>query len=166
VRACSPSQSSSSRHSGPRDTFDRVKALGAEHPEWKDRQPFKAVLEGDARALAAAGEKGIVELVTVTHSGMTTEAFAKIVADWLARSGGHAERMFLLPNPFYWSSTDSCAAGGDRRLSRDALSHNAGALVRHALLLSRMRPFWAVLTAHGLPRRGPTLMDDWRRRRA
>ncbi|MFL5128970.1 MAG: haloacid dehalogenase-like hydrolase, partial [Microvirga sp.] len=43
--------------------LDRVKALAPLHPEWKDKQPFKAVLEGDMKALAAAGEHGLVELV-------------------------------------------------------------------------------------------------------
>ncbi len=39
--------------------LDRVKALAPEHPEWKDQQPFKAVLEGDMKTLAASGEKGV-----------------------------------------------------------------------------------------------------------
>ena len=26
--------------------LDRVKALAPQHPEWKDKEPFKAVLEG------------------------------------------------------------------------------------------------------------------------
>jgi phosphoglycolate phosphatase-like HAD superfamily hydrolase len=64
--------------------LDRVKALASQHPEWRDTQPFKAVLEGDHAALAAAGEKGLLEIVAATHAGMTTEEFAKIVADWLA----------------------------------------------------------------------------------
>src|SRR5215470_15779900 len=42
--------------------FDRLKALSAEHPEWKEQQPFKAVLVGDARALRATGEKGILQI--------------------------------------------------------------------------------------------------------
>jgi hypothetical protein len=37
--------------------FDRVKALAPQHPEWSQKPPFKAVLEGDAQALAAAGER-------------------------------------------------------------------------------------------------------------
>ncbi len=37
--------------------LDRVKAEAASHPEWKDKQPFKAVLEGDMKTLAAGGEK-------------------------------------------------------------------------------------------------------------
>jgi phosphoglycolate phosphatase-like HAD superfamily hydrolase len=58
--------------------------LAAKHPEWKDKQPFKAVLDGDMEALAASGEKGLVELIAVTHAGMTVDEFAKIVTDWLA----------------------------------------------------------------------------------
>jgi hypothetical protein len=64
--------------------LDRVKAMAPLHPEWKDRQPFKAALEGDMKTLAAAGEHGIGELVMATHAGMTSEEFAKIVTDWLA----------------------------------------------------------------------------------
>ncbi len=55
--------------------LDRVKAEAASHPEWKDTQPFKAVLEGDMKTLAAAGEKGLVELIMATHAGMTSEEF-------------------------------------------------------------------------------------------
>ncbi|MBY5835707.1 haloacid dehalogenase-like hydrolase (plasmid) [Rhizobium leguminosarum] len=64
--------------------LDRVKALAPQHPEWKETQPFKAVLEGDMKALAASGEKGLVELIMTTHAGMTSSDFQKIVTDWLA----------------------------------------------------------------------------------
>jgi hypothetical protein len=64
--------------------LDRVKALAPLHPEWKDTQPFKAVLERDMKTLAEAGERGLVEVIMVTHAGMTTSEFAKIVTDWLA----------------------------------------------------------------------------------
>ncbi len=64
--------------------LDRVKALAPQHPEWKDTQPFAAVLAGDHQALAAAGEKGLLELMVATHSGMTTEEFSAAVAEWMA----------------------------------------------------------------------------------
>ncbi len=64
--------------------FDRIKAMAAEHPEWKDQQPFKAVIEGDQQALAATGEKGLLEIIGATHTGMTTEAFAATVEEWMA----------------------------------------------------------------------------------
>ena len=64
--------------------IDRVKALAPEHPEWKTQQPFKAVLENDMEALAAAGEHGLLKLVMATHAGMTTDEFAAAAMDWLA----------------------------------------------------------------------------------
>ena len=64
--------------------LDRVKAMAAQHPEWKQQQPFKAFLSGDKKALAEQGEKGLLTLVVAAHSGMTTDEFAKSVADWLA----------------------------------------------------------------------------------
>ncbi len=64
--------------------LDRVKAEAPAHPEWKDTQPFKAALEGDMKALAAAGEKGLVELIMATHAGMTSDEFQKVVSDWIA----------------------------------------------------------------------------------
>jgi phosphoglycolate phosphatase-like HAD superfamily hydrolase len=64
--------------------FDRIKAMAPQHPEWKTKQPYQAVLEGDMAALAASGEKGILELMAVTHTGMTTDEFFTIVSDWTA----------------------------------------------------------------------------------
>jgi len=62
--------------------LDRIKTLAPEHPEWKTKQPFKAVLDNDIKALAAAGEKGLVELIMASHAGMSTAEFEKIVTDW------------------------------------------------------------------------------------
>jgi hypothetical protein len=64
--------------------LDRVKAVAPQHPEWKDTQPFKAALEGDMKALAEAGEHGLLELIMATHSGMTANEFQTIVLDWIA----------------------------------------------------------------------------------
>ena len=66
--------------------LDRIKALAPQHPEWKTRQPFKAVLDNDMKTLAASGEKGLLELVMVSHAGMSTDEFEKIVTDWFAKA--------------------------------------------------------------------------------
>ncbi len=66
--------------------LDRVKTLAPENPEWKGQQPFKAVLEGDMQALAASGEKGLVDIITTTHAGMTVDEFQTIVTDWLEKA--------------------------------------------------------------------------------
>jgi phosphoserine phosphatase len=42
------------------------------------------VLAGDLKGLAASGEKGLAELIMATHTGMTTDEFARTVKDWLA----------------------------------------------------------------------------------
>ena len=62
--------------------LDRVKELAPQHPEWKTRQPFKEVLDNDMESLAAAGEKGMVELIMASHAGMSTADFEMIVTDW------------------------------------------------------------------------------------
>src|SRR5450432_448244 len=63
--------------------LDRVKVLAEQHPEWKDKEPFASLLKGDLKGALAGGEPAIFEIVTVTHSGMTTEEFEKIVRDWI-----------------------------------------------------------------------------------
>lgn len=64
--------------------IDRIKALAPEHPEWKDKQPYKAVLEDDMTTLMSYGEHGLVEIIMATHAGNTVEEFEQIVKDWLA----------------------------------------------------------------------------------
>lgn len=64
--------------------LDRVKELEPLYPEWRNRQPFKAALEDDVATLAAGGERGLLELVLATHSGMTTDEFTAIVVRWLS----------------------------------------------------------------------------------
>src|SRR5450432_1754871 len=64
--------------------FDRVKALAEKHPEWKDKEPFKAILAGDREAMAKFTLQELELVVAETHSGMTVEEFQTIVKNWLA----------------------------------------------------------------------------------
>ena len=64
--------------------IDRVKALAPQHPEWKTKEPFASLLKGDMEGVAEAGEKGLMEMLAATHTGMTTEEFSKTVSDWIA----------------------------------------------------------------------------------
>ena len=63
--------------------LDRVKALAPQHPEWKDKEPFAALLKGDVKAALVSGERAIAEIVMATHAGITTEEFEKTVKDWI-----------------------------------------------------------------------------------
>jgi hypothetical protein len=63
--------------------LDRVKAMAPLHPEWAHTEPYQSMLEGNIEALAKFDEHDLVQLIMVTHAGMTTDEFSKIVTDWL-----------------------------------------------------------------------------------
>jgi phosphoserine phosphatase len=82
--------------------LDRVKTLAPQHPEWRSKEPYKSILDGDLKAVAKGGEKGLVDLVTTTHAGMTTDQFNQIVTDWFAsathpKTGKPYNEMTFLP---------------------------------------------------------------------
>ncbi len=58
--------------------------MAPQHPEWKDQEPYAAVLRGDTKAVLAGGEKGLLELIMATHAGVTTEEFEGIVKEWIS----------------------------------------------------------------------------------
>ena len=64
--------------------LDRIKAMAPLHPDWAYMEPYQSVLEGNTKALAEFDEHDLVQLIMVTHAGMTTDEFSKIVTDWLA----------------------------------------------------------------------------------
>ena len=64
--------------------LDRVKALAPQHPEWKTQEPFASLLKGDLKTALAGGDHALLELLMVTHTGMTTVEFEQIVKDWIA----------------------------------------------------------------------------------
>ncbi len=64
--------------------FDRVKEMAPQHPEWREKEPFKSVLAGDPKRALEGGERAVVELVMATHAGTTPDEFAGVVRRWLA----------------------------------------------------------------------------------
>nr|WP_244406152.1 HAD family hydrolase [Methylocella silvestris] len=65
-------------------TVDRVQALTKNHPEWRQKPVLRALIGGDKAALAGIGEKDILEVVALTHAGVTVDEFTKEVAAWTA----------------------------------------------------------------------------------
>jgi phosphoglycolate phosphatase-like HAD superfamily hydrolase len=63
---------------------DRLKVLAAADPAIAENATVKAVLSGDRAKLAAVGEKGLLEIVAMTHAGMSVDDFTSIVRAWLA----------------------------------------------------------------------------------
>ncbi len=66
--------------------FDEVKRLAPQHPDWKTTQPFKAVLEGDHKALAESGMDGLLKVIGATHTGVSTEEFIDNAKNWLKQA--------------------------------------------------------------------------------
>jgi phosphoglycolate phosphatase-like HAD superfamily hydrolase len=64
--------------------FERIRAMAAQHPEWKDTEPYKSAIGGDAKGLASSGEKGLTTLIATTHAGMTSDEFSGIVKQWIS----------------------------------------------------------------------------------
>ena len=64
--------------------LDRIKVLAREHPEWKTKPPFDAILRGDMKGFLASGEKGLAQVLAATHAGMTTSEFSRTAEDWLS----------------------------------------------------------------------------------
>jgi hypothetical protein len=63
--------------------LDRVKILAPQHPEWKTQEPFASLLKGNVKAALAGGEPAMTKILAVTHTGMDTVQFNKIVTDWI-----------------------------------------------------------------------------------
>ncbi len=64
----------------------RVGDMAPSHPEWKTTQPFQTVLSRDYAAMAKFTEADWLQIVAVTHAGMSTQAFEGLVNDWLAKT--------------------------------------------------------------------------------
>lgn len=70
---------------------DEIKRLAPQHPEWKTDPIVNAVLTNDLAFVAKSGEKGLAQLLTLTHSNITTEEFAERVANWV---DNHQDKRF------------------------------------------------------------------------
>lgn len=69
-----------------RFVFERIRQLAPQHPEWKDKEPFRSVIAGDLKGAMAGGTKGLLELVGAAQSGTTREQFELIVRQWIDAS--------------------------------------------------------------------------------
>jgi phosphoglycolate phosphatase-like HAD superfamily hydrolase len=63
---------------------EQVKTAAPKHPEWKNNPAFKALIAHDTKALAAMGQKPVLELLATANSGMTVAQYDKTIRDWLA----------------------------------------------------------------------------------
>ena len=70
--------------------LERVKTLATQHPEWQEKQPFKAVLEDDLAGVLSGGMEAIIDILVATHGNDTTNEFEETVSGWIT-SARHPE---------------------------------------------------------------------------
>jgi phosphoserine phosphatase len=66
--------------------LQRVKTVAGRHPEWKRQEPFRSILKGNLKNVAASGDAGSMRLLATAHAGMTSEQFAALVHEWFDSS--------------------------------------------------------------------------------
>jgi hypothetical protein len=64
-------------------TQDRIELMAQADPTMRERQPFKAFLDHDLKAIHALGKQGVFEVAFSVHAGMTVESFIDGAKTWL-----------------------------------------------------------------------------------
>jgi phosphoserine phosphatase len=64
--------------------IDRLREMAAADPSILTNDTLKAAAEGDMDTLMAGGDAALIEVVNLTHSGVSVSDFQASVADWLA----------------------------------------------------------------------------------
>ncbi|OQP42948.1 nitrate reductase formation protein NapD [Niastella yeongjuensis] len=62
----------------------RVRRMVKDNPALANKQPFKAVLEGNKSYFTTGGDKAIIQLIAAMHTGMTADKFELAVHDFFA----------------------------------------------------------------------------------
>jgi phosphoserine phosphatase len=63
--------------------LQRVKTAAVRHPEWKRQEPFRSILKGNLKSVAASGDAGSMRVLAAAHAGMSSDQFAALVHEWL-----------------------------------------------------------------------------------
>lgn len=63
-------------------TFDQIRVLAAQHPEWQVTEPFRSVLSYDQEAIARFTPQDFDQILEAAHAGMTVDAYAEAVNHW------------------------------------------------------------------------------------
>lgn len=63
---------------------DRVRAHAPQFPGWREKQPFKAAIEGDYTTLARGGSVAVMQLAMATQAGLSTEQAMELAKKWVA----------------------------------------------------------------------------------
>lgn len=63
--------------------ISRIKDLEVRHPEWKNQQPYQAIIDGDFEKMRMFTLQDVEKIIAATHANITTTEFQKSVNSWL-----------------------------------------------------------------------------------
>lgn len=66
--------------------LDTIKNLYPKHPEWKNEEPYKTILEEDFEKIKNFSMQDIEKIIAVTHANMTVSEFQENVRAWLSQA--------------------------------------------------------------------------------
>jgi phosphoglycolate phosphatase-like HAD superfamily hydrolase len=114
---------------------DRLKERAAVDPSILSSDSLIAAAEGDLKGLLAGGAEGVMEVLAVTHSGISVEAFQDDVRDWLA-SATHPTTGMLYGDMIYQPMLEMLSFLRDREFKTWIVSgggvHFVRAFAEHA----------------------------------
>lgn len=61
----------------------KVKAAAKDHPQWKNRQPYKAVLEDDRKRISEMSERQFLIMLSGANAGRTVADIEARVGEWI-----------------------------------------------------------------------------------
>jgi phosphoserine phosphatase len=63
---------------------ERLRALAAQNPPWRNEMPYKALIDTDDAAMAKLSGHDYFKAIAMARADLTSAEFQKIVGDWLA----------------------------------------------------------------------------------
>ena len=61
----------------------QVKEMSKDHPEWKDKEPFKSIMNDDMDGVMKSGMEGLMQIVMQSHAGLDIETYRSMVSNWM-----------------------------------------------------------------------------------
>ncbi|GAB3112027.1 haloacid dehalogenase-like hydrolase [Aestuariicella hydrocarbonica] len=80
--------------------IDQVNEKAADHPQWRQEEPFKSAITGDIAGIMATGMEGLGKIIAASHANLTADEFRTSVRHWLA-SARHPQTDTLFTDLIY-----------------------------------------------------------------
>lgn len=66
--------------------IDTIKDLASKNPEWKNKQPYQAIIDGDLEKIQNFTIQEIEKIIILSHANMTVSEFKEKVQSWLSKA--------------------------------------------------------------------------------